>query len=221
MTSVGKSVAGQNAPATILRDVSLDIFRGASLSIVGPSGAGKSTLASIIGCLQPLSTGQYNVDGRPVHDMSSSELAQLRKTHFGFVFQASHLIEERTVLENVCLGVSDWDSSDQAIVSSAHEKMEQVGILHLAHRTARELSGGEKQRVAIARAVAKEPTILIADEPTGALDTRNGRAVLDLLYDVHAMQASVIIVTHDENAARRADRTLRIVDGEAVDLWEN
>ncbi|MCX6395988.1 MAG: ABC transporter ATP-binding protein [Propionibacteriales bacterium] len=197
----------------ILHPVTLEIRRGTVVAVIGPSGAGKTTLASIIGALQPPSEGSYRFDGREVLDRTRNQLARFRADHLGFVFQSSHLIEERSALDNVALGIVDpavtrADGLARGLAALAH-----VGLDQIAGRRAADLSGGERHRVAIARALVKEPSLVIADEPTAALDQATGREILDLLGSVVDRGATVLIVSHDQRATDRADQVIRIVDG--------
>jgi ABC-type lipoprotein export system ATPase subunit len=199
------------APASLLGPLDLDIATGESVAIVGPSGAGKSTLVSVVGGMLAATSGSYRFAGEPLAT-SSRDLAQFRATRIGFVFQAAHLVEDRTALENVelALTVAGRRATPMQI---AEDALAAVGVGHLLHRQARLLSGGERHRVALARAIVRSPPLLIADEPTGALDRRSGSKVLDVLLGLSTAGTAVLLVTHDPHAARRADRIVRIVDG--------
>ena len=200
----------QPVPTRILRPMSLAIGRGRSVAVVGPSGAGKTTLASIIGALQPASEGAYRFDGDLVDNTDPTRRAHFRRDHIGFVFQNAHLIDERDALHNVALGVVDPATDPRQVEQRARNALAAVGLAKVAGRRAALLSGGERQRVALARAIVKRPDLVIADEPTGALDQANGHAILDLLF---SLDTTVLMVTHDTTAAARADETLTIVDG--------
>jgi ABC-type lipoprotein export system ATPase subunit len=197
-------------PTRILHPLNLTIERGESVSVVGPSGAGKTTLASIIGALLAPSEGEYYFDGELVDSSAPTRLALFRRDHVSVVFQNAQLLDERDALSNVALGVLDPTIEPRVVAECCLEALERVGLAHVAHRPAALLSGGERQRVSLARALVKRPDILIADEPTGALDQANGRAVLELLF---AQDTTVLLVTHDRDAAARADRTVTIIDG--------
>jgi ABC-type lipoprotein export system ATPase subunit len=197
----------------ILYPVDLDVPRGSSLAVVGPSGAGKSTLASIVGGLQPASEGSYLFDGREVCGLSGDEMARFRNDHVGFVFQNAHLIDERRAWQNVALGLTDPTVPASLVEARSRRALAGVGLAYVADREAALLSGGERQRVAVARAVVKNPDLIIADEPTGALDQGTGQAILGLLYSLTGSGATLIIVTHDERAAGPADRCVTVVDG--------
>jgi ABC-type lipoprotein export system ATPase subunit len=204
------------ASTRILHPLDLDVVAGSSVTISGPSGAGKTTLASIIGALQPPSEGAYRFAGSEMVGSSKRDLARFRSTHLGFVFQHSHLIEERSSIANVALGITDQTMSRQDRDERCEHVLDLVGLAGLAGRRAGDLSGGERHRVAIARALAKSPSVLIADEPTAALDQHTGQAILDLLAQVTARGATLIIVTHDVRAAEVADQVVSIVDGRRV-----
>lgn len=196
-------------PKRILGPLSLTVDTGEKVAIVGPSGAGKSTLVSILGAMTPLGTGRYRFGDHDLTRSTSRALARFRAQYIGFLFQHAHLLDARTVGDNVALGLSATRHPGQTVAAV----LDAVGINHLADRPARYLSGGERHRVALARALVKEPVLLIADEPTGSLDQRTGRHILDLLTSVTSTGTTLLIVTHDQAAAERTDRTLRIVDG--------
>lgn len=200
-------------PTRILHPLDLDVIAGSSLTIVGPSGAGKTTLASIIGALQEPSEGTYRFDGSEMVGRSRRELAEFRSQHLGFVFQHSHLIEERTAIANVALGITDLAVTSDERDERCTEVLDLVGLAPLAGRRAADLSGGERHRVAIARALVKSPSVVIADEPTAALDQPTGQAILDLLARVTERGATLIVVTHDVRAAEMTDQVVSIVDG--------
>jgi putative ABC transport system ATP-binding protein len=200
------------SPATLLGPIDLTVDSGESVAVVGPSGAGKSTLVSVHRGMLPVSDGAYRFRGEAL-PMSQRHLARFRATGVGFVFQAAHLLDDRTALENVelALTVSDHRSTP---VTAALGALTAAGVEHLAERPARVLSGGERQRVAVARALVREPALLIADEPTGSLDQVNGAKILDLLLELPRHGAALVLVTHDPAAAKRAQRMVRIVDGQ-------
>lgn len=212
LRGVGLEVS-RPVPTRILHPVDLDVRRGSSLAVVGPSGAGKSTLASIVGGLQPASEGSYLFDGREVCGLSGDEMARFRNDHVGFVFQHAHLIEERRAWKNVALGLTDPTVPTRLVEAHSRQALADVGLAQVADREAALLSGGERQRVAVARAVVKNPDLIIADEPTGALDQGTGQAILELLYSLTGSGTTLVIVTHDERAAGLADRCVSVVDG--------
>ncbi|WP_167288763.1 ABC transporter ATP-binding protein [Nocardioides seonyuensis] len=197
----------------ILHPLDLDVKAGSSTVVMGPSGAGKSTLASIIGALQMPSEGSYRFAGEQVVGRSRRALAAFRSLHLGFVFQNSHLIDERSAIANVELGLTDMRTPPHARRERAREVLTLVGLEELQDRRAANLSGGERHRVAIARALAKRPSVVIADEPTAALDQATGQAILDLLARVTDEGATLIVVTHDTRATAMADDVVSIIDG--------
>src|SRR5207302_6642304 len=195
----------------------LAIKRGEYFSISGPSGCGKSTLLSIIGVLDSPTDGSYQLNGKPVQDLSMSERARVRNREIGFIFQSFNLIGDLTVYENVELpltyrGMPSSERKEHVITA-----LERVGMAHRAKHLPSQLSGGQQQRVAVARALAGRPAILLADEPTGNLDSRNGEAVMELLKELHAVGATICMVTHDERFAQHADRTVHLFDGQVVE----
>ncbi|MFT3862234.1 ABC transporter ATP-binding protein [Micropruina sp.] len=200
-------------PTRILHPLDLDIAAGSSVAIVGPSGAGKSTLASLIGALQQPSEGTYRYAGQPVTGRSLGQLARFRSERLGFVFQNSHLIDERTASANVDLGITDPRMPSAVRVQRCIDALDVVGLAPLAGRKAAHLSGGERHRVAVARALVKRPEVVIADEPTAALDQTTGQAILDLLSSLTDDGTTLIVVTHDSRAAAMADQVVSIVDG--------
>jgi putative ABC transport system ATP-binding protein len=200
----------------ILGPVDLRVYRGESLAIVGPSGAGKSSLVLVVGGMVRPTRGTYLFDGLDLSAQSRRGLAAFRAAEIGFVFQAAHLVDDRTAVENVALGLSSMGLRAREERSRARAQLAEVGIEHLAGRPAKLLSGGERQRVALARALVKGPSVVIADEPTGNLDRRSGGKVLDLLCALPQRGMTLLLVTHDREAAERAERTLTIVDGQIV-----
>ena len=201
-----------------LADIHLEIPEGAFFSVAGPSGCGKSTLLSLLGLLDTPTGGEYLLDGQPVADLTASQRARIRNRHIGFVFQAFNLIGDLTVYENVELpltyreGVSASERKERAL-----KALERVGMSHRQGHYPAQLSGGQQQRVAVARAVVGDPLIVLADEPTGNLDSRNGGAVMDLLKELHEEGATICMVTHDPRYAEFAERTIHLFDGRIVE----
>jgi putative ABC transport system ATP-binding protein len=200
-----------------LRDIHFDIARGEFVAIVGQSGSGKSTLMNILGCLDTPSGGQYRLSGRDVSTLSDDELADVRNLEIGFVFQSFQLLPRASALENVELpliyrGVSKKERRERAI-----DAMKLVGLEDRMKHKPAELSGGQRQRVAIARALVTQPSLLLADEPTGNLDSKNGDAVMELLQSLHRTGSTILMVTHDTRFARHADRTVHLFDGRVVE----
>jgi putative ABC transport system ATP-binding protein len=200
-----------------LAGIHLEIKKGEYFSISGPSGCGKSTLLSILGLLDTPSDGSYSINGRPVQDLSLSERARVRNREIGFIFQAFNLIGDLTVYENVELPLTYRGMPSSERKKRVQESLDKVGMAHRMKHYPSQLSGGQQQRVAVARALAGSPAILLADEPTGNLDSRNGEAVMDLLRELHREGASICMVTHDPRYARYADRTIHLFDGRIVD----
>jgi putative ABC transport system ATP-binding protein len=194
----------------------LDIGQGEYVSITGPSGCGKSTLLSILGLLDSPTEGKYWLNGRPVSDLSASERARIRNREVGFIFQSFNLIGDLSVYENVELPLTYRGLSGAERKERVMDALEKVGMSHRAKHLPSQLSGGQQQRVAVARAVAGQPLILLADEPTGNLDSKNGEAVMDLLRDLHQNGATICMVTHDPRYATFADRAIHLFDGRVV-----
>lgn len=207
--AVTKPVAKQ-----ILWPLDLEVGSGQSVAVVGPSGAGKTTLAAVLGGLLPPTTGSYVFAGRALHDLDTRALATFRRDEVGFVFQASNLVDERSAWRNVAIGLPQRNEPPGEARDRCVAALEQVGLADLADTKAAVLSGGERQRVAIARALVKQPRLLIADEPTGALDQANGDLVLDLLAATSETRGTaLVLVTHDRRAADRTQRLVEMVDG--------
>ena len=207
----------RNMTAPVLDDVSLTIESGEIVALRGPSGSGKSTLLNILGCLDGPTLGSYSLGGRNVSTLSRQEQAWVRLHYVGFIFQSFHLISDNTVIENVTLPLYYGGLGRQEREARATELIERVGLGHRMNHRPAQLSGGEKQRVAIARAIAAEPRVLLADEPTGALDTRTGNEVMDLLLEIHAARSlTLVIVTHDPEVAEFCHRQIFLRDGKIV-----
>ncbi len=196
-----------------LRGITLEMESGDFAAIMGPSGSGKSTLMHILGCLDVPTDGEYTLAGTPVSQMSSRELARIRNERVGFVFQTFNLLPRASILRNVELPLLYAGVGRAERRTSAQAALERVGLTGRARALPSQLSGGQRQRVAIARALVNNPSIILADEPTGTLDTRTGQEILGLFTDLHEQGHTVILVTHDPNVAGRARRIIRIVDG--------
>jgi len=197
--------------------INLEIRRGDYLSIAGPSGCGKSTLLSILGLIETPTEGRYILRGRPVQELTQRERARLRNREIGFIFQSFNLIGDLTVYENIELPLTYRGMPASERRTHILESLEKVEMTHRMKHYPSQLSGGQQQRVAVARALAGQPSILLADEPTGNLDSRNGEAVMDLLRELHCEGATICMVTHDPRYASYADQTLRLFDGRIVD----
>jgi len=199
-----------------LSGIHLDIRKGEYVSIAGPSGCGKSTLLSILGLLDSPTEGTYTLNGNPVQSLSLAERARIRNREIGFIFQSFNLIGDLSVYENVELPLSYRGMSAAERKGLVNEALEKVGMAHRAKHLPSQLSGGQQQRVAVARALAGRPAVLLADEPTGNLDSRNGEAVMELLASLHREGATIVMVTHDERFASHAVRTIHLFDGRVV-----
>ena len=200
-----------------LAGIHLEIKSGEYIAIAGPSGCGKSTLLSILGLLDSPTEGRYVLNGKEVADLPLSERARVRNREIGFIFQSFNLIGDLTVYENVELPLTYRGMEGSERKKRVHDALEKVGMSHRMKHYPSQLSGGQQQRVAVARAVAGEPLILLADEPTGNLDSTNGEAVMELLRDLHRQGATIIMVTHDPRYARHADRSIHLFDGLIVE----
>lgn len=212
-TSITKTYGSNGTAVHALRGIDLQVQAGEFLALIGPSGSGKSTLMAILGCLDRPTEGTYTLDGEEVQGLSGSDLASIRNRKIGFVFQAYNLLPKASVLRNVELpmlygGVSRRDRRERAL-----HLLDQVGLADKASKLPGELSGGQKQRVSIARALANNPALLLADEPTGALDSHTGAEILELFGQLNASGNTVILVTHDLGIAKQARRRVEIRDG--------
>lgn len=202
-----------NQTVNALQSISIDINKGEYVAFMGPSGSGKSTLMNIIGCLDTPTSGTYNLNGKLVSDMTENELAETRNKEIGFVFQTFNLLPRATALENVALpliyaGFSKFDRNEMAM-----QALENVGLADRSHHRPNELSGGQRQRVAIARALVNNPSIILADEPTGNLDTKTSYDIMNLFQELHDKGNTIIMVTHEDDIAHYAHRIVRLRDG--------
>ena len=216
LREVSKTVMSGSEPLTILHPLSLEIPHGHFVAIVGPSGSGKSTLLGLIAGLDTPTSGSVLIDGVDITRLDEDALAKLRGEKVGFVFQFFHLIPSLTAYENVAVPMEIVGAPDVAARTAA--LLEEVGLAGRAHHYPSQLSGGEQQRVALARALANDPPLVLADEPTGNLDSANGRHIMDLLRGIHRSRGTtIVLVTHDEELAALADRRLVLRDGRVVD----
>jgi len=209
---ISKTFQKDTVEVQVLRDISVTIQEGEFVSIMAPSGMGKSTLLNILGCLDKSTEGTYVLDGVPVHDMDDDELSRIRNEKIGFVFQSFHLLPRMTAWENVTLPLvySDTNSNMKA---RAVQVLESMGLADRVDHLPRELSGGQQQRVAIARALINNPRIILADEPTGNLDSSSGEEVIRIFRQLHAGGVTLVVVTHDMDVALQADRIIQMKDG--------
>lgn len=213
MTDINKYYALADEQVHILKDVSLSIDRGEFLSVLGPSGSGKSTLMNIIGCLDVPTSGDYILNGQEINGLTEKELARIRSREIGFIFQNHQLLPRLTALKNVELPLIYAGVSPKERWRRAREMLIRVGLEDRMDHYPNQLSGGQCQRVAIARALVGSPSILLADEPTGALDQKTGRQVMELFHELNSEGRTIIMITHDMKIARNARRVVHIIDG--------
>ncbi|MEZ4803425.1 MAG: ABC transporter ATP-binding protein [Gelidibacter sp.] len=197
----------------VLKGIDLDIQRGEYVAIMGPSGSGKSTLMNLLGCLDTPTSGQYILNGKDVSQMSDDDLAEIRNKEIGFVFQTFNLLPRTTAIENVALPMIYAGASKSDRTERAKEVLESVGLGDRMDHRPNELSGGQRQRVAVGRALVNKPSIILADEPTGNLDSKTSLEILQLFDQIHQAGNTVIVVTHEEDVAERAKRVIRLRDG--------
>ena len=214
LTDICKDYQQGKEPVRVLKNINLTVERGEYLAIMGPSGSGKTTLMNIIGCLDVPTSGTYELDGRDLHNLSDNDLAEIRNKHLGFVFQGFHLMPKMDALDNVALpllyaGVSVKDRRERAT-----EALRSVGLEDRIHFMPNQLSGGQCQRVAIARAMVGKPNLLLADEPTGALDTKSGQQIMEIFRRLSEDGMTILMITHAPEIAANANKTYHILDGE-------
>jgi putative ABC transport system ATP-binding protein len=212
VSNLSKTFQKDSMEVCALQDVSLTIGRGEFVSIMAPSGMGKSTLLNILGCLDKSTEGTYVLDGVPVHDMDDDELSRIRNEKIGFVFQSFHLLPRMTAWENVILPLI-YSDTDSNMKERAVKVLTSVGLADRVDHLPRELSGGQQQRVAIARALINNPRIILADEPTGNLDSTSGEEVIKIFRELHAGGVTLVVVTHDMEVALQTDRIIQMKDG--------
>ena len=217
LENVGKTFKMGQVDVHALNGVSLRINQGDSLSIMGPSGSGKTTLLHVIGCLQNPSSGRYSLNSQKVEKLNQFQLARIRNLNIGFVFQVFNLLPRFTALENVELPLIYNRISPRRRRKLAEEVLAEVGLSERMHHRPSQLSGGEQQRVAIARALVNNPSIILADEPTGNLDSESGKMIIDILLELNRNGKTLIIVTHEHSIAERAGRIVKLLDGRRVE----
>src|SRR5436305_6166493 len=217
LTNVEKVFLTDEVETHALANIHLTVKKGEWLAIVGPSGSGKTTLLAILGLLDTATGGSFLIDDKPVQDLSPSDRAHVRNKHIGFIFQSFNLIGDLTVFENVELPLTYRGMAPAERKKRVEEALNRVGMSHRSRHMPGQLSGGQQQRVAVARAVAGDPLILLADEPTGNLDSTNGEAVMDLMRELHQAGATICMVTHDPRYAKHSDRQIHLFDGRVVD----
>lgn len=211
--AIGKTYRIGEVEVHALRSVDLNIKKGEYVALMGPSGSGKSTLMNILGCLDTPSRGTYVLNGTQVSKMTDNELAEIRNKEIGFIFQTFNLLARNTAIDNVALPLVYAGVGKKERISRAEKSLTDVGLGDRMEHKPNELSGGQRQRVAIARALVNNPSIILADEPTGNLDTKTSHEIMDLLEQIHENGNTVIIVTHEEDIAKRAKRIVRLRDG--------
>ena len=205
----------------VLREIDLDIEKGEYVALMGPSGSGKSTLMNILGCLDTPTSGEYELNGQIVSKLDDNELADIRNKEIGFIFQTFNLLPRSTALDNVILPLIYAGKSKTERDTMARKALDQVGLSDRITHKPNELSGGQRQRVAIARALVNNPSILLADEPTGNLDSKTSVEIMGLLHDIHQSGNTIIIVTHEEDIVQHAHRIIRLRDGIIEDDYRN
>ncbi len=216
MTAIRKAYSTGKMEVVALRGVNLIIGANEYVAIVGPSGSGKSTLMNLIGCLDTPTSGTYMLSGQNVAGLDRNQLAEVRNRRIGFVFQSFNLLPYATALENVALPLLFGGTPEKQRIERAKEMLDRVGLNDRMDHKPTELSGGQMQRVAIARALANHPAIILADEPTGNLDSASGHAIADLFGELHAAGQTIVMITHDSSLAKIASRSVHIHDGEIV-----
>lgn len=213
MTGIVKTYQMGEDESVVLKGIDLTVREGEFLAVLGPSGSGKSTLMNIIGCLDVPTSGEYILSGRKIGEQDEKTLAHIRSKEIGFIFQSFHLLQRQTAFENVELPLIYADIPEKQRHMRAKEMLERVGLADKMYHYPNQMSGGQQQRVAIARAISTNPTILLADEPTGALDQKTGKSVMELFHELNNEGRTIIMITHDVNIAKHAGRIVRILDG--------
>lgn len=213
MKNIVKEYVMGDEVSRVLKEIDLTVEEGEFLAVLGPSGSGKSTLMNIIGCLDVPTSGEYILSGRKIADQDEKSLAHIRSKEIGFIFQSFHLLQRQTALENVELPMIYANVKEKERKQRAMEVLEKVGLKDKMDHYPNQMSGGQQQRVAIARSIVNNPTILLADEPTGALDQKTGAQVMELFHELNDEGRCIIMITHDVHIAQHAKRIVRILDG--------
>ena len=221
LEKISKTYGREDLTVKALDSINLEIYKGDYLAVMGASGSGKSTAMNIIGCLDRPSEGVYKLNGIPVEKLSDDELAEIRNQKLGFVFQQFHLLSDATALENVILPMIYAGIEPEQRLERGKNALKKVGLSERMNNRPNQLSGGQQQRVAIARAIINNPAILLADEPTGALDSKTTEDVLDLFDKLHASGITIVLVTHEDEVANRAKKVAKFKDGRIVELKFN
>ena len=221
LEKISKTYGKDDLTVKALDSINLEIYKGDYLAVMGASGSGKSTAMNIIGCLDRPSEGVYKLNGIPVENLSDDELAEIRNQKLGFVFQQFHLLSDATALENVILPMVYAGIEPEQRLERGKNALKKVGLSERMNNRPNQLSGGQQQRVAIARAIINNPAILLADEPTGALDSKTTEDVLDLFDKLHESGITIVLVTHEDEVANRAKKIAKFKDGKIVELKAN
>jgi len=221
LEKISKTYGKDDLTVKALDSINLEIYKGDYLAVMGASGSGKSTAMNIIGCLDRPSEGNYKLNGIPVENLSDHELAEIRNQKLGFVFQQFHLLSDATALENVTLPMIYAGIEPDQRLEGGKSALKKVGLSERMNNRPNQLSGGQQQRVAIARAIINNPAILLADEPTGALDSKTTEDVLDLFDNLHESGITIVLVTHEDEVANRAKKIAKFKDGRIVELKVN
>jgi putative ABC transport system ATP-binding protein len=216
LTNIHKTFINGEEVVTALNDVSIEVKENEFVAIMGSSGSGKSTLMNVLGCLDTPNSGVYKLDGKDVASMSDDKLSQIRNKHIGFIFQTFHLLSKLDVVGNVQLPLRYSDIDPIEADKRATDLIERVGLTHRKNHKPYEMSGGQRQRVAIARALINKPSVILADEPTGNLDSKTSKEIMDLLTELHQQGQTIVMVTHEDEIAEYAQRVIIMKDGEVV-----
>jgi putative ABC transport system ATP-binding protein len=216
LTNIRKTFENGEEVVIALNDVSIEVKENEFVAIMGSSGSGKSTLMNVLGCLDTPNSGVYKLDGKDVASMSDDQLSQVRNKHIGFIFQTFHLLSKLDVVGNVQLPLRYSDIDQIEADKRATDLIERVGLTHRKNHKPYEMSGGQRQRVAIARALINKPSVILADEPTGNLDSKTSKEIMDLLTELHLQGQTIVMVTHEDEIAEYAQRVILMKDGEVV-----